>query len=199
MNKAVELFRRHQFRAVALLGFATLAGFLLLNTVGFLGSSWDACEDARMRRGSAKTDTMFKSARDDVKKFCEPDETWATPTPIPTPIPTLSPESQKERPSLFELVYGTSQPTPSPTWPPTATPVPLKVGSTASIITGRGTQMGHDQVIDCDMVGAWTSVAQGTKVTIVDSALSCDPWPDRYQVRLPDGELRWFEHDQLTQ
>ena len=33
MNKAVELFRRHPFRAVVMLGLASLAVFFLLDTV----------------------------------------------------------------------------------------------------------------------------------------------------------------------
>ena len=70
MNKAVELFRRHPFRAVVVLWLAGLTVFFLLNTVGFLGSSWDACEDARIRQRGAQTDTMFRYARADVEKFC---------------------------------------------------------------------------------------------------------------------------------
>ena len=52
MNKAVELFetvlelfQRNPFRAVVVLWLTGLTVFFLLNTMGFLGSSWDACED----------------------------------------------------------------------------------------------------------------------------------------------------------
>jgi hypothetical protein len=122
MNKAVELFRRHPFRAVALLGFATLAVFFLLNTVGFLGSSWDACEDARMRRGSAQTDTMFKSAQADVKKFCEPDEAWATPSQsqdksVPSTGQTKTngaPRFSKDMEKLRQEIFNSATPTPEP-------------------------------------------------------------------------------------
>jgi len=87
MNKGLELFRRHPFRVVVVLWLAAITGFILWNTAGLPGSSYDACEDARMRRGSAKTDTMFSHALVDVEKFCEPQEEF------PTPFPTSTPEA----------------------------------------------------------------------------------------------------------
>ena len=55
-------------------GVLMLALVYYVATVGLPWSTWDACDDARTRRQTASTDTMFRSAERDVGLFCPQEE-----------------------------------------------------------------------------------------------------------------------------
>lgn len=83
--QAVGLFRRHLFSIIVLAWLAALT----LVVIGLPGSSWDACEDARIRRQTARTDGMFGKANRDVALFCPPEEAAiraTNETPEKTPL-----------------------------------------------------------------------------------------------------------------
>ena len=55
-------------------GVLILAIAIYVALVGVPWSTWDACDDARERRQTSRTDTMFRSAERDVALFCPQEE-----------------------------------------------------------------------------------------------------------------------------